>query len=151
MANHTFSAVRSSSTAVPFDHTALRFNQTVIIIFTVSGFVINQWWLVAFVGAMLALGTAFPRVAPFQRLYSDLLRPRGLLRPDVREEDPAPHRFAQGLGATMLLIASSALLAGFAVIGWGLALVVAALAAVNLFFGFCAGCFVYLQIERLRR
>ena len=33
----------------------------------------------------------------------------------------------------------------------GLAFVVIALAAVNLFFGFCAGCFVYFQLQRLRR
>ena len=33
----------------------------------------------------------------------------------------------------------------------GLTLVVVALAAVNLAFGFCAGCFVYFQLQRLRR
>ena len=44
-----------------------------------------------------------------------------------------------------------ALLAGAPVAGWALALVVIALAAVNLLFGFCAGCFIFFQLQRLRR
>ena len=37
------------------------------------------------------------------------------------------------------------------VAGWALAIVVIVLAAINLIFGFCAGCFVYFQLARLRR
>jgi hypothetical protein len=115
------------------DRTALRTNQACIIV------------LLA-----LALGTAAPQAALFQRAYRDLLRPAGLLRPDVHAEDPAPHRFAQGLGAAVLLAATLALFAGAAALGWGLAFVVIGLAAINLLFGFCAGCFVYFQLARLR-
>jgi hypothetical protein len=79
-----------------------------------------------------------------------VLRPAGLLRPDMHVEDATPHRFAQGLGAAVLLAASAALLAGAVALGWGLACVVIALAAINLIFGFCAGCFVYFQLQRLR-
>ncbi len=61
--------------------------------------------------------------------HRDMLRPAGLLRPDVHAEDPAPHRFAQGLGAAVLLAASLALFFGAAAAGWGLAFVVIALAA----------------------
>jgi hypothetical protein len=68
----------------------------------------------------------------------------------VHAEDPAPHRFAQGLGAAVLLAATLALFAGAAALGWGLAFVVIGLAAINLLFGFCAGCFVYFQLARLR-
>ena len=114
------------------------------------GFVAAQPWLVVFVCAVMALGTAVPQAALFQRIYRDVLRPAGVLKPDVREEDPAPHRFAQGLGAAVLLAAGIALFAGAPVVGWGLAFVVIALAAINLFFGFCAGCFVYFQLARLR-
>jgi uncharacterized membrane protein YhaH (DUF805 family) len=133
------------------DRTALRVNQAAIISFLAIGFVINQPWLVVFVFAVMAIGTALPAAALFQRFYRDILRPAGLLRPDLHEEDPAPHRFAQGMGAAVLLVAVAALFAGWEALGWGLAFVVIALAAVNLFFGFCAGCFVYFQLQRLRR
>lgn len=34
------------------------------------------------------------------------------------------------------------------VVGWVLAWIVMVLAAINLFLGFCAGCFMYYQLER---
>ena len=133
------------------DRTALRVNQASIIGFLVLAFLLDQAWLVAFVCAVMAIGTAIPQAALFQRFYRDVLRPAGLLKPDLHDEDAAPHRFAQGMGAAVLLIATIALFAGAQVLGWGLSFVVIALAAVNLFFGFCAGCFVYFQLQRLRR
>jgi hypothetical protein len=133
------------------DRTALRVNQAFIIGFLALAFVLDQPWLAAFVCAVMALGTAFPQAALFQRIYRDVLQPAGLLKPDIHQEDAAPHRFAQGLGAAVLLLAALALFAGAQTVGWGLAFVVIALAAVNLLFGFCAGCFVYFQLQRLRR
>jgi hypothetical protein len=132
------------------DRTALRVNQAFIIGFLALAFLLDQPWLVAFVCAVMAIGTAFPQAALFQRIYRDALRPAGLLKPDVHQEEAAPHRFAQGMGAAVLLIATIALFVGAQTLGWGLAFVVIALAAVNLFFGFCAGCFVYFQLQRLR-
>ncbi|MFL5806486.1 MAG: DUF4395 domain-containing protein [Roseiflexaceae bacterium] len=149
MTSEVLSASRPAATA-PFDRTALRVNQALIITLLALGFVADQPWLVVFVFAVMAVGTAFPKAALFQRLYRDILRPAGLLRPDLHAEDAAPHRFAQGMGAAVLLVASAALFAGAAVFGWGLAFVVIALAAINLIFGFCAGCFVYFQLQRLR-
>ena len=132
------------------DRMALRVNQAFIIGFLALAFLLVQPWLVVFVFAVMAIGTAFPQAALFQRIYRDVLRPVGLLKPDLHDEDAAPHRFAQGMGAAVLLIAMIALFAGAPAVGWGLAFVVIALAAVNLFFGFCAGCFVYFQLQRLR-
>jgi hypothetical protein len=133
------------------DRTALRVNQACIIGFLALAFLLDQPWLVAFVFAVMAIGTALSQAALFQRFYRDVLRPAGLLKPDLHDEDAAPHRFAQGMGAAVLLIATIALFVGAPALGWGLAFVVIALAAVNLFFGFCAGCFVYFQLQRLRR
>jgi hypothetical protein len=132
------------------DRTALKVNQGAIVSLLLVSFVLDQPWLAAFVGAVMALGTASPALALFQRFYRDVLRPAGVLKPDVHEEDPAPHRFAQGMGAAVLLAGVAALFAGLPTLGWGLVLLVVALAAVNLFFGFCAGCFVFFQLQRLR-
>jgi hypothetical protein len=150
MTSDAISARGANATGAPLDRTALRVNQASIIVLLAVGFVLDQPWLVAFVCAIMAVGTAFPRAALFQRFYRDVLRPAGLLRPDVHIEDAAPHRFAQGLGAAVLLLATVALFAGATSIGWGLSFVVIALAAINLIFGFCAGCFVYFQLHRLR-
>ncbi len=136
--------------APAFDRTALRFNQAVIVALLLVAYIIDLPWLVAVVAIVMALGAASPALALFQRLYRDVLRPAGLLRPDIHHEDAAPHRFAQGMGAAVLILASGALLLGAPGVGWALALLVVALAAINLVFGFCAGCFIFFQIQRLR-
>ncbi|GIV99566.1 DUF4395 domain-containing protein [Roseiflexus sp.] len=133
-----------------FDRTALRVNQAAIITLLLVAFVVDLPWLVAIVAIVMALGTVSPALALFQRLYRDVLRPAGVLRPDIHQEDAAPHRFAQGMGATVLFLASVALLAGATTVGWALALLVVVLAAINLLFGFCVGCFIFFQLQRLR-
>jgi hypothetical protein len=77
------------------------------------------------------------------------LRRLGLLKPDLIPDNPEPHRFAQGLGALVLLGGVAAFLAGLPSLGWGLVWLVIALAALNLFGGFCAGCAVYYWFNRL--
>ena len=150
MASEATPSQRMRSGSGMVDRTALRVNQATIIALLAIGFLLDQPWLVVFVCVVMAVGTVVPSAALFQRFYRDILRPVGLLRPDLSEEDAAPHRFAQGLGAIVLAAASVALFSGAAILGWGLVFVVIALAAVNLIFGFCAGCFVYFQIQRLR-
>jgi uncharacterized membrane protein len=67
----------------------------------------------------------------------------------VIADNPEAHLFAQGLGASFMVLSSVALLAvGVPTIGWILAWIVVVLAAVNLLVGFCVGCFVYYQLER---
>ena len=132
------------------DTTALKFNQAAIISLTLLGFLLDQPYLVLLVGLVMAIGTIFPRAALFKQLYHKLLKPHNLLRANVIEDDPAPHQFAQGLGALFLLASSFALLGlGNPGLGWALAWIVIVLAAVNLFLNFCAGCFVYYQLDRL--
>ncbi|MDZ4719353.1 MAG: DUF4395 domain-containing protein [Roseiflexaceae bacterium] len=133
------------------DRTALRVNQALIIVFLTAAFLLDSPWLVVFVAVVMVLGTITPALALFQRLYRDVLKPASVLKPDVHAEAAAPHRFAQGMGGTVLVGASVALLAGALAVGWALAILVIVLAAVNLFFGFCAGCFVFFQLQRLRR
>jgi hypothetical protein len=133
------------------DHTALRVNQAAIVALLTIAYLTDQVWLVAAVGLVMAAGTIHASLALFQRLYRDVLRPAGLLRPDPRPDDPAPHRFAQGMGAAVLMAAVAALVIGAPAIGWALTLLVAALAGVNLVFGFCAGCFIFFHLQRLRQ
>ena len=131
------------------DTTALKFNQASIIVLTLLGFLLDQPLLVLFVVLALALGTIVPQAALFKQTYLKLLKPAGLLKPNVIDDDPAPHQFAQGVGALFLLASSAVLLVtGNMALGWTLAWIVIILAGVNLFFGFCAGCFVYLQLDK---
>ena len=131
------------------DHSALKVNQAFIITLLVAAFVLDAEWLVVFVTAVMLIGTAFPALSLFKRVYLHVLRPAGLVKPNVIADNPEPHRFAQGFGGVVLLGAIGALYGGAATLGWALVALVVVLAALNLFLGFCAGCFVYYQLHRL--
>lgn len=139
----------NSHTERKVDQSALKVNQAFIIGLLVLAFVLNSVWLVAFVGVVMLLGTAVPPLSLFKRIYRHVLRPAGLVKPDVITDNPQPHRFAQGFGGVVVALAVLALLGGQAFLGWALAWLVIVLAALNLFLGFCAGCFVYYQLNRL--
>lgn len=136
----------SSSSRV--DYTALKVNQSFIIGLLLLAFLLDAVWLVAFVGLVMLVGTIWPQAGLFKRIYSDLLKPAGLLKPDPRPDIPAPHLFAQGVGAIVLGLAVLAFATGGVVLGWLLTALVIVLAAINLFAGFCAGCFIYYQLAR---
>ena len=130
------------------DHTALKFNQACIIVLLVLAFLLNQVWLVALVGAVMLVGTLWPRAGLFKLFYQLVLMPLGVLQPEVIPDEPQPHLFAQGLGGIVLAAGVLAFLAGSAVAGWLLAGIVALLASINLFLHFCLGCFIYYQLAR---
>ncbi len=129
------------------DHTALWVNQTLIIALLIAAFMLDTPWLVAFVAAVMLSGTALRRPG-FIPVYA-LLKSRGIFKPDVVADNPEPHLFSQGLGAAFLIGGAVALFAGAVVVGWALAWIVVALAALNLFGGFCVGCFFYYWFNRL--
>ena len=137
-----------SITLTKVDHSALRANQAVIILLLLAAFILNAVWVVALTSLVMLLGTAIKRPG-FAPIYTAVLRPSGLVKPDVLEDNPEPHRFAQGFGGVVLLGATAAFLGGAVTLGWGLTWLVIALAALNLFGGFCAGCAVYYWLNRL--
>lgn len=130
------------------DHSALRVNQTFIIGLLIVAFIANSPPLVALVALVMLLGTAVPQAALFKLVYRRLLRPAGLVKPNVIADNPEPHRFAQGFGGLVLVMAVIALLVGPTWSGWAMVWLVVALAGLNLFLGFCAGCFLYYQLNK---
>jgi hypothetical protein len=130
------------------DHAALRVNQSFIIGLSLLTFILNSPWLALFVALVMAYGTA-RRQPGFRPVYTGLLKPRGWVKPDVISDNSEPHVFAQGFGAVVLGLGVVALFAGQSMLGWSLVWLVVALAALNLFVGFCAGCAVYYWLNRL--
>ena len=130
------------------DHAALKVNQSFIIGLNILAFILNLPWLALIVTLAMALGTVL-KMPGFGFVYKYALKPRGWVKPDVITDNPEPHRFAQGFGAVVMAAGVAALFAGTAPFGWGLVWLVIALAALNLFAGFCAGCAVYYWLNRL--
>ena len=127
-----------------------KFSQASTFVLAGLAFVLFQPIIVLITGLILALSALAPAISPYRLVYRSVLVPLHLLRPKVVEDDPAPHRFAQGVGAVFTLASALVLLFTHAtVLGWTLDLIVFVLAGLNLFVGFCAGCFVYYHLGRL--
>lgn len=131
------------------DHSALKFNQISIITLTLLGFILNQPFFPSFVATVLLVGSFNSKFALFKLIYKHAVKPLNVMKPNLLEDIPAPHEFAQLLGGIMLGIGSLLLYTGSILLGWLFAWIVIVLAAANVFFGFCAGCFVYYQLRKL--
>ena len=135
---------------VPVDHTALKTNQAVIITLLIAAFVLNQPVLVAVVCAVMLAGSVLLKRPGFYLLYEKILKPAGLVKADMLQDNREPHIFAQGVGGIFLLASSLALFLGVSLAGWILAWIVIALASLNLFAGFCVGCAMYYWLHTLK-
>lgn len=140
----------ASANSLRVDTHLAKFSQACTVLLTGLAFLLNQPWLVLITAVIMTLSALAPTISPYRLLYRDIILPLHLLKPRIVEDDPAPHRFAQGVGAAFLIASSIVLFFLHAsVVGWALDLIVFVLAAVNLTVGFCAGCFVYYHLGRL--
>ena len=141
-------------TADPFRDTdvidvrAARFAQGTTGVIALLG-VVLEWPLAwALMAAQLAIGLSFGRQYCLPCLaYFTLIQPR------VGEgplEDARPARFANVVGFVFLSAAAAAWWLGAPAAGLVLGGIVAALALLSAGTGFCAGCFAYRSIARLR-
>ena len=89
-----------------------------------------------------------PRYSVFGALFRTVVRPLLKVGPG-KPEEVAPHRFAEAIGAVLLIVAGAAGLAAAPDVIWkSISLLVAALAALNWIAGICVGCQMYLLIKR---
>ncbi len=130
------------------DERAPRVNQTIVGTLALVAFLTGWWPLLTLLGAQLAIGLLFGRRYCLPcLLYFEVIQPRigeGPL------EDSRPPRFANVVGAIFLGAATVAHVVGLAAVGWGLGLIVAALALLAATTGLCVGCEMYKIGARLR-
>ena len=101
------------------DHSALKVNQLFIISLNILAFVLNLPVLAAFVALVMGIGSLL-KVPGFGFVYKNVLKPRSWVKPDVLDDNPEPHRFAQFLGFLFMTAGAVALFAGSSVLGWSL-------------------------------
>ena len=131
------------------DQSQTRVNQVSMILVLLVAFVLDLWWLVAVIAVINTIGVLHPPLLVWRWLYRGLLRPSGLVKPDVIPDHPEPHRFAMAVGGVLAAIATVLLVMGWSTAGWVVTWILILLAGLNLFLGFCLGCFTYYQLNRL--
>jgi Domain of unknown function (DUF4395) len=139
---------------VPFDRSVLKVNQMILMVAVVVGYLLalaypGVAWILPVLAVMMLAAVASPSLNVPRLLYTRVLRPSGIVKPRIVQEDPAPHRFAQLVGGVFLTAASIFVITGLLVVAWVLAWIVAALAFLNFAFNICVGCIVYAQLVRI--
>lgn len=125
-----------------------RTNQTVIGVGALIAFLIGQPWIIGLLALQLIVGLTLGRRYCLPcRLWFDVLQPRF---GEGKIEDARAPKFANVIGAVFLTAATVLLYAGFATVGWALALIVAALALLAASTGVCVGCEMYVLLARIR-
>ena len=131
------------------DQNGVKTGMATTIILLIIAFIIDSWVLVAVVTTAQLLGAVGAPFAPYKLFYRVVVKPSGLVEPDIIPDNPEPHRFAMLFGGLFDAAAVLALIGGLPVLAWGLVGIVVALANLNFWVGFCMGCWVYYRLERL--
>ena len=139
---------------VSFDRSVLKVNQMILMVAIVVGYLLalaypGVAWILPVLAVMMLAAVASPSLNVPRLLYTRILRPSGIVKPRIVQEDPAPHRFAQLVGGVFLAAASIFVITGLLVVAWVLAWIVVALAFLNFAFNICVGCIVYAQLVRI--
>lgn len=127
-----------------------RFAAWVTTVVLVATLVTESAWLLAAQALVLALGAfAGLRWHPYGLVYRALVAPR--LAPPTEREDPAPIRFAQGVGLAFVSVGVVGYATGLTALGATATALALGAAFLNAAFGFCLGCEIYLRLPaRLR-
>lgn len=137
--------MRSAATV---DHSAIKTGQLLAIATLAGAFVLDRWEPIAVLAGVFLMTSVFFEWGPFALVYRLLLKPLGLVKPDLRADNAQPHRFGQAVGALSAALAAAALYFDHTTLGWILVWVLIALTGIS-FMGWCIGCFIYYQLNRL--
>lgn len=131
------------------DPRAPRCNQGVVGAGALLAFLLDARLALPVLALLLAAGALLgPSLNPLSILWRRVLVPALKLGQPARLKEAAPVRFAQLVGFLFLAGATLSLYLGYAFVGWGLALVVAALALLAAVTDVCVGCEVYVLIRK---
>lgn len=133
------------------DPRAPRFNQGIVGVLALAAFLLDWPHVLPLLGLLLAAGAFLgPQHNPLSILWRHVLVPVLRLGPPKAAKDAAPVRFAHAVGFAFLAAASILLLVvpGFALLGWALALAVAALALLAATTDVCVGCEMYVLLRK---
>jgi hypothetical protein len=146
----TTTAPAPTGTAAGIDPRGPQVTAAITAVVLVAVLLLPSPWAAVLTGVqavLFAIGaTRGVQHTPHAWLFRHVVRPR--LAPPAELEDPAPPRFAQGVGLAFTLVALVGFASGLTLLGQvaiGLALVAALLNAV---FRFCLGCELYLLMKR---
>ncbi|MDH5370302.1 MAG: DUF4395 domain-containing protein [Gammaproteobacteria bacterium] len=130
------------------DHAEIKMGQILTMIISATALTLqNQIPLIILGGIFLLSGTVRV-ISPFSLLYRWVIHPLGIIKSDYRLDNIQPHKFGQLVGVITVMLALGLMHFGFTFAGWSIVVVLILLTATS-YAGWCVGCFMYYQLNRL--
>ncbi len=130
------------------DHAEIKLGQILTVAIALAAFLSKHDGLLVALTAIFLLSGTVRSLSPFALIYRFIVQPMGIMRSDYRLDNIQPHKFGQLVGAVTALAAFALIESGYPVVGWGVVVVLVGLTAVS-YAGWCVGCFMYYQLNRL--
>ena len=130
------------------DHGEIKLGQLLTIALSGAALALREPLLLVILGIAFVLGGTVRWLSPFGAIYRWVVRPLGLMRSDYRLDNLQAHQFGQLVGVATAAAAWGLIQAGYPSAGWAVVVVLIALTAIS-YFGWCIGCFLYYQLNRL--
>lgn len=130
------------------DHAEIKTGQLLTMALAVGAYMLDNQYLILALAALFLVTALYRSASPFVLFYRLLVRPLHLMRSDYRLDNIQPHSFGQFIGALTALAAFILLFRGWSITGWGVVWVLILLTFIS-FRGWCIGCFLYYQLNRV--
>lgn len=130
------------------DHAEIKTGQILTMIISGTALALqNITPLIILAGIFLLSGTV-RSISPFTLVYRWMIKPIGIIQSDYRLDNIQPHKFGQLVGFITVLLVLALIKFDYTIAGWTIVGVLILL-TVTSYAGWCVGCFLYYQINRL--
>ncbi|MDH5426400.1 MAG: DUF4395 domain-containing protein [Gammaproteobacteria bacterium] len=138
----------TTDTTSHVDHAEIKMGQVLTIIISTIALLLQDPLPLMLLGVVFLLSGTVRVLSPFSMFYRWLIQPVGIMTSDYRLDNIQPHKFGQLVGALTIAISLMFMQLGYPMTGWGIVVVLIILTVIS-YAGWCIGCFMYYQLNRI--
>lgn len=130
------------------DHAEIKMGQILTVAFSCTALVLQDPRPLVVLGVVFLLSGTVRMLSPFSMLYRWVINPSGIMKSDYRLDNIQPHKFGQLVGALTVAMSLVFMQLGYPMVGWGIVVILIILTVIS-YAGWCIGCFIYYQLNRI--
>ena len=139
---------REATMSIQVDHAEIKTGQLMTMLIALIAFVTQESTWLILLGLLFLVTALYRPASPFVLSYRLFVKPLGLMKSDYRLDNIQPHSFGQLIGALTVAVCLALLYLGYETAGWIILWILIGLTLVS-WLGWCIGCFLYYQLNRL--
>ena len=130
------------------DHAEIKLGQLIAIAISVYALLWQDVQALYVLMLLFLLGGTIRQISPVSLVYRGVVSPLNIMHSDYRLDNIQPHKFGQLVGVLTVALALALIELEYSQVGWLIVGVLILLTLVS-YLGWCIGCFMYYQLNRL--